>query len=173
MKIVYINGFQSENSSKPEKLSKLLGIDIEHVVLKVDANGETNIKEIEKYFEENDVDFIIGSSLGGYVAHYIASMFIIPTIVLNPVIDLEVTFKDRVTPNLPLFVTEEIVPKLVLLAKDDNIIDYLPTLNKYKKNSKVVVYPYGGHRFLGSGLHKTKGDIEEFINKTGAYIPIA
>jgi len=45
MKVAYINGFKGENSSKPQKLSKLLGITVDHIVYDYNKN---NIKELTK-----------------------------------------------------------------------------------------------------------------------------
>lgn len=155
MKIYYINGYKGENSEKSHEFEKMLGVNIQHVVYKY---GETKYEDIVE--KVKDADLIIGSSTGAYIARSICESYNITLISLNPVINLENTFAK-------LNVKEPILPKpkfsklseLVLLNKDDELIDYKEALSLFKNQCKV--FEKGGHRFLN--LKQTKEDVLEFI----------
>jgi predicted esterase YcpF (UPF0227 family) len=50
--------------------------------------------------------------------------------------------------------------ELVILSKDDEIIDYKDTLEKY---SNCVVLESGGHRL--ENIEDVKEEIQEFVNR--------
>ena len=162
MKIVYINGFGGENSNKPKVLSNMFDCDVYHLKLKFD-NGTINTDYLDCYFEDNDVDLIVGSSTGAYIARYYADKFNTPLISINPVIDYKKTF-DRIGYTLELEekfqnLNNLSLSNLILLNEDDELIDYKDTLEELKGYFKV--YPKGGHRF--ENLLDTKKDIYDFL----------
>jgi len=154
MNIIYINGYKGEKSSKAKKLSKLLHLDIEHVVYNFDKN---NIDEITE--KSKKADIIIGSSTGAFIGRIIAEKYDIPLISLNPVVDLEKTFRKIgvPVPDIPSPIYARI-GQLNLVNKDDDLIDYTETVSTFP-NCKI--YEKGGHRF--SNLEETKEDILNFI----------
>lgn len=167
MKIIYINGYMGENSNKPQKLSQLLGTKVEHLKLLFD-NNQINQEELANYFsqEANEIDFIIGSSTGAYIGRYYAFKYNIPLISLNPVVDIEKTFVEF---HYDLKLSDEFknvnnlsVSNLIFLNKDDELLDYKITLERFNKHAHIIVFDKGGHRF--SNLEDTAQPIKDFIN---------
>jgi len=162
MNIVYINGFNGENSNKPQILSKMFDVEVYHLKLKF-KDGKINTKDLDNYFENNYVDFIVGSSTGGYIGRYYAHKYNIPLVTLNPVVDYIKTFNkigyklilDDKFQNL----NKLSVSSMTLINKDDELIDYKYTLKSLKGHFKI--YPSGGHRF--NNLNDTTNDIKDFL----------
>lgn len=158
MKVAYINGFKGENSSKPKKLSKILGLTVDHIVYDYNKN---NIQKIEDKAKNYDV--IIASSTGAYIARSIAEKHNIALISLNPVINLEKTFKklNVKVPDIPKPNYDILLEEIVLLNKDDELIDYREAEEIFKKKNQCKVYEKGGHRF--ENLEEVAEDIKEFL----------
>ena len=157
MKIAYIGGYKG-TGHKAEKLSKMLNIDIKPVILDYDIFDDKKYKEIEN--EVKDSDVIIGSSTGSYLARSICEKHNIALISLNPVICIRDTFKKLgVTPpkiKKPKF---SLLDEIIFLNKDDEIINYEQTLNKF--SNQCVVFEKGGHQF--SNVEMLKDYILDFI----------
>lgn len=165
MKIVYINGYKGETSSKVNTLEKMLGETITRGIYIYSNNEEdtdANIKHIKEVCA--DADLIIGSSTGAYIARHIAHYYNLPLISLNPVIDLEETFNKIgvKAPSLLKYRLDDnyLLEELVLLNKDDELIDYKPTV-ELRHNCRV--YEKGGHRF--ENLTETKEEMLDFIRR--------
>ena len=158
MKIYYINGYNGENSNKPKILENMLNTEIKHIVYDYSKN---NIKEIEEL--SKDADLIIASSTGAYIARTICFNHNIPLVSLNPVIDLDKTFKklNVKTPNIPRLPDNYLLSEIVFVTEDDELIDHRETFLKFPTRTKI--YP-GTHRF--ETLNLIKNDLLEFIKYT-------
>ncbi len=90
MNILYIHGFASSgsNSSKVKTINKIYPeANIFAPDLKHDLVQDVQfLKEILVYL---DVDIIIGSSMGGYLATILATEFNVPTLLINPLVDTQ------------------------------------------------------------------------------------
>jgi hypothetical protein len=146
-KIVYINGYKGENSSKAGLLKDKF--DAIHIVLKDDFNP----KEVCKLLERIQPDITIASSTGCYVADacsYDKGIFIY----LNPLVELNDLAKLTDTTKL-----KDLKPisknTLVLINIDDEILDHRKIVLKY---SNYKVFKKGGHRF------KNFDDLVDVIN---------
>ena len=169
--ILYLHGFASAfnpNSKKVEALSKLgnvVGIDIDYAK----TRGEIE-EDILRFVHSNDINLIVGCSMGGYNAINIGAATGIPCVALNPAIFPERKLQERVGKTIANYVTKEkiVITEehvrsynpfkkefsfeseaccLVLLDKDDNVIDSAETYETLKDIYKCVVYDGGSHRF--------------------------
>ncbi|MDA3966948.1 MULTISPECIES: YqiA/YcfP family alpha/beta fold hydrolase [Helicobacter] len=120
----------------------------------------------ENIIKNNNIKCIIGSSLGGYYATFLAEKYKIKSVLINPVInayktllpaigtipisynkqhffwslDLVESLKDYKTNNI----NYELY--LLLLQKGDNILDYKEAQERFK-DSKTIIEDGGSHRF--------------------------
>ena len=152
MKIIYINGFMGENSTKPQKLSQILNEKVEHLKLTFNE-GEINEQALDEYFEMeySNIKYIIGASTGSYIARYYAHKYSLPLISLNPVVEIEKTFSLL---NYELKLSDKfqnvnnlLVKNLIFLNKDDELIDFKQTYKYFSQKSKIILFNKGGHRF--------------------------
>jgi len=155
MKILYINGYNG-TKNKSIILSKILNANVDCKLIDYD-NFE--YKEFE-IFAKN-YDLIIGSSTGAYLGRVICEKFNIPLISINPVINLEKTFKklNAKVPNIPK-VEFLCLEELVLLGINDDLIDPYKTKEKLKNHSKII-FKDADHKF--SNLEDCENEIIEFI----------
>lgn len=161
MKIAYINGYNGENSNKPKDLSKILNMTVDHIVYDYKENNIEEIKVLAKNY-----DLIIGSSTGAYIARDICFDLNIPLISLNPVIDLEKTFKELgvKTPNIAKHNFTKVLEEIIFLNEDDELIDFEKSLKLFSdKNAEIVIFDNGTHRF--NNLVDIKEHTLDFIRR--------
>ena len=173
MKIIYINGFMGENSTKPQKLSQILNEKVEHLKLTF-TEGEINEQVLDEYFEmeHSNIKYIIGASTGSYIARYYAHKYSLPLISLNPVVDIEKTFSLL---NYELKLSDKfqdvnnlLVKNLIFLNKDDELIDFKQTYKYFSQKSKIILFNKGGHRFTNLDDIKIK-HIKAFFKTKETY----
>ena len=140
MKIVYINGFDGEKSSKAKILKEKYGA--EHIVLKNDFNP----KEVCQKLQEIKPQIVVASSTGCFVAdscEYNEAYFIY----LNPLVDLDDLAKLTDVSKLKNLKSKDKI-RLVFVNEDDKLLDYKKAYKKaYKKYKKVFGFKKGGHKF--------------------------
>jgi len=157
MNIVYVNGYNGEKSKKPKLINKLINRDIQHARY---IYNKTPFKEIESQCK--DADIIIGSSNGAYIGRIIAEKYNIPLVSLNPVINIEETFR-KLEIKAPIFpkIQDLLLEEIIFLNKDDSLIDYKKTYDKY--TTQCVIFNNGEHRF--ENINEIKEYLLNFINK--------
>ncbi|MCP4121815.1 MAG: hypothetical protein GY751_08670 [Bacteroidetes bacterium] len=114
---LYIHGLHSHVT--PEKRN-ILEANFDNVVaFDVDYSVETDIFErLKRACRDNGVDFIIGSSFGGYLGFYLASELGLPSVLFNPA--LFYSLEDKTYVKSPSF---KAVPfsLFVIGEKDDTV----------------------------------------------------
>jgi predicted esterase YcpF (UPF0227 family) len=176
--IVYIHGFGSCTKSNKVNILKNRFKNVKAIELPVSPKETINL--LTKHSKPSNI--LIGSSLGGFYAIYLAEKFGLKAVLINPSLKPYKTLKKylglqyRYCDSKPFvwkkkYLKElkklKIKPKrgkyLVLLQSDDEILNYKKTLKKFKKLStaKVVVEYGGNHRF--ENLHEYLDMIENFI----------
>jgi len=177
--ILYIHGFASCGDSNKTKLlrenfPKVLCPDIP-------VDPDKAVAFLQKLVVANNVSLIIGSSLGGFYASYLAQKFEIKTILLNPSTQPFLTLapyvgtntffcsgetfewtKEHITKLWEYAISKNSIkaPVLVLLQKGDETLDYTQAEAVYE-NYEVVVQEGGNHRF--ENLDEYLGVIKKFI----------
>ena len=174
LKILYLHGFAScGEGNKSSVLKARFGVEN---VIAPDAISST-----EKMLESSKFDILIGSSLGGYYATYLAEKYRMKAVLLNPstqpwktlasyvgwqkrFCDEEVfEFKSIYLEQLQVLQTAPDKGKyLLLLQSKDEVLDYTKAQSLY--NTHQVIVEYGGnHRF--ENIDDYLSMIENFINK--------
>ena len=169
MKVIYINGFMGENSTKPQKLSKLLNEEVEHLKL-IFQDGKINEQDLDIFFEKEhkNIKYIISVSIGSYISRYYANKYFLGLISLNPIVELEKTFALL---NYKLTLSDKFkdvntlsVNNLIFLNKDDEVLDYKQTYKTFYKHSKIILFNRGGHKFTNLSDINLKS-IEKYFRK--------
>lgn len=181
--ILYIHGFGSSGHGGKATLFREYFED-EVIVPSLSYVPNLAIDTIEQIIElllsKDETVGIVGSSLGGYYAIYLANKFNLKAVLLNPAIypyktlekignamnyydgsSFEVT-KEHVQ-SLKSFEVNEIKNQenfLVLLQTDDEVLDYNDAVEKLP-NSDLVIEEGGNHSFE---------NIESYFRKIGSFL---
>lgn len=121
MYILYIHGLDSKLSPEKREILQKFG-----QVVSPDINYYENpdaIDSILQEVEEEEIDLVIGSSIGGFAAYYVSSALGKPALLFNPAL------RERsVKQNIPnLSARSGMMKQFVLGAKDD-VVDPADTL---------------------------------------------
>ncbi len=177
--IIYLHGFNSRgNGDKCQKLKALLNdTDIRIVSPTYDSADFESIEHLMDGIIPDDNPLIIGSSLGGFIAMYLAQKINAKCILLNPATDPVRLLKPFIGKNANFYTNEEYdftlenlnklkkyylddlgsVPIHVFVNADDELIDYKDTVAFFNGVKEVKVLEHGGHIF--SNLEEIKEDI--------------
>ncbi|MDE5592151.1 MAG: hypothetical protein K2I63_04250 [Helicobacter sp.] len=136
---------------------------------------------IKKYQKKHDI-CLIGSSLGGYYATFLAEKYRLRTVLVNPVVNAYQTLLPAIgrvyipysnqtflwTMDLALslkqYFSDQITPSLycVMLQKGDRVLRYQEAQEKFS-GSKMVIQEGGSHRF--EDFHLQKDLILQWMNQ--------
>ncbi|MBI1422560.1 MAG: alpha/beta fold hydrolase [Gammaproteobacteria bacterium] len=173
---IYLHGFNSSGASaKGRFFSQTLAPDAVHTPTYPPAPAAA-IAGLQRYLarlldtaQEHGPAILIGSSLGGFYAQYLARRYQLAAVLINPALQPEQTLtpylgwqtnyysgeryyfgKDELTQLRRYAIAEPClapVPTLVLLDAADEIIDYRDAEQRYRDCAQVIVYPGGDHQF--------------------------
>ncbi len=162
--ILYIHGFKScGRGNKSEVLRRYFG---DVYAPDLPYSPAKAMSFLEKTIEEKDIDLLVGSSLGGFYATYLAQKFCIKAVLINPSVHPYETLKPFIgeqerfcdkekflwkaeyLQELLRFDTSNLRKRLflVLLQTGDEVLDYRVALKKYANQRRIVEYG-GNHRF--------------------------
>ncbi len=177
--ILYIHGFASCGNSNKTKLLKQHFAEV--LAPDVPLDPDEAISFLQKLIVDNEIDLIIGSSLGGFYAAYLAKKFQIKTVLLNPSSQPFITLafyvgeneyfctgekfewkKEHLVKLMSYAIADNSIksPVLVLLQKGDEVLDYTKAEAVYKKY-EVIIQEEGNHRF--ENLNEYLEKIREFM----------
>lgn len=180
-KILYIHGFAScGKGNKSLALQTYFG-ENNVVTLDLSPSPYDAINAIEELFKTSDFDLLIGSSLGGFYATYLAEKYQMKSVLVNPStqpwetlashVGWQKRFCDEeVFEFKPIYLehlkTLQSTPQkgqyLVLLQSADEVLDYTKAQSLYNEHKIIVEYG-GNHRF--ENLDDYLSMIENFIRK--------
>lgn len=171
--ILYLHGFNSTgNSAKGQYLTDRLP-DIPVLTPTYHYDPATAIAYLERLVEEklqqNQHLMLIGSSLGGYYAQYLAHRFRLQTVLINPALMPLTTLHDYLGENTNFYTGEtytltqahleallaldvpnpctQPVPTLLLLDKGDEVLDYRTAVTRYQDCAEIIIFDGGDHQF--------------------------
>lgn len=180
-KILYLHGFAS--CGEGNKSSELKKYFTEENVFSPDLSPSPteSIEIIERLLKSENINMIIGSSLGGFYATYFAEKYHMRAVLLNPSTkpwntlapyvgwqkrfcdQEEFEFKSVYLEQLKML---QVIPEegkyLVLLQSEDEVLDYTKAQSLYNKHKVIVEYG-GNHRF--ENIHDYMSMIENFTVK--------
>jgi predicted esterase YcpF (UPF0227 family) len=172
MNILYIHGFRSSGtgSYKSEIIQKVFP---EANIITPDLSHDLreDLCTLSNILDKGSIDLIIGTSMGGFIADYLAIQFDKPSILVNPLADiqhlinktgqswtnyktgkefffskdneLQINLMDWVICNSSRKETA-----LLVLGTNDEVLDYTDAVFKYKNFKNVQsIYMEDDHRF--------------------------
>lgn len=165
MNILYVHGFGSRfdpHSDKVVALSKLgtvWGVDVDYT-----QGFRHAIKTVSKAVIEREIDLVVGTSMGGYMAIEAAFVFGIEFVALNPACwpstglsKWQGSFVDFVgnqcfmsadaVASYPDVFVRSGVKGTVFVEAGDSVIDVAATIQLLSQQYPVQVFPGGSHRF--------------------------
>jgi uncharacterized protein len=163
MKILYVHGFGSKFDPSNEKvvalsqLGEVIGVDVDYT----SGYGAARLTVVEAAADA-EVDLIVGTSLGGYMAAQVGSAYGVPFVAINPAIAPAETMLKYVGSGVDFAgrtytLTEEVADSypdivthgagLVLLDEDDEVLPSKITRAFLGAAFRVVMFPGGNHRF--------------------------
>lgn len=182
--ILYIHGFASCGQGNKSRLLQEFFGDV--IAPDLPSAPHKAVQHLEKILTQNSIDLLVGSSLGGYYATYLAQKYGIKGVLLNPSTRPYHTLKPYIGINKRFCDGEEFEWKeeylqelfaydttnlrknllLVLLQSGDEVLDYREAFEKYSNQRRVVEYG-GNHRF--ENLQDYLCMIKNFRMKHGSY----
>jgi hypothetical protein len=157
--ILYIHGYNSSpNSAKAKFFKKIFP---NFISGSYDVNSpKLAIKQLSDTIKKNNVNFIIGSSLGGLYATILSQKFNIPALLINPLItDVSADLYKHFNLNSSYIEEAKDISKNIIditninedlltifLSKNDELLPYTLTDKKFKKAKKY--YFDDSHRFI-------------------------
>jgi len=177
-KILYLHGFGScGEGNKSTELKKYFGTN-NILSPNLPPSPTVALSEIEVLLQSENIELIIGSSLGGFYATHLAEKYHLKAVLLNPstqpweTLSSHVGFQKRFCDDeifefklvyLEALKTLEKIPQkgtyLVLLQSDDEVLDYTKAQSLYNKHKIIVEYG-GNHRF--ENINEYMSMIEKF-----------
>jgi len=137
MKTLYIHGLDS--FPVPEKKHIMAKAGLEVVALHINYRQKLGVYEILKdAIIQKNVQFIIGSSLGGYLGMRLAEDMGLPCLLFNPAINLK---KKIFYFRVPEIKNPKCPARYVVLGAKDDLLDARKTLTFFQKN-----HPNGTHQ---------------------------
>lgn len=185
MNILYLHGFGSEyNSASPktkmlEKFGSVSGVNIDY------TRGFTYVYElVSGICLREDIDLLVGTSMGGYTASHVGARLGIPFVALNPAVTPNVALHKYTGTDITDYtgrkytLTSNVVdayPEIntdgcgcVIVELGDEIIPALQTQWRLDSVYEVHVLPGGSHRF--TDLKTASKIIGEFsVNSMASY----
>lgn len=132
MKIIFLHGLESNNLGKKEIFEKLgfkvtedLSLNLDNTIYcpKIDYKYNHVFEKTMEMIFNLKPDYIVGSSIGGFLGFHIGQLLNIKNIIFNPAIpyrSVDVKFKQVVNFNFNL--------SQFIFGKNDNLINYKDTL---------------------------------------------
>lgn len=156
-------GSTAESSNTVQKLKAYLsenGMDVITPTYDTNASHE-EIEEFMNQYINPYIEYatvaVIGISLGGYWAKYLANrLYGAKYIGLNPAINFYNRGVEKDKVGLPIN---------IYVAKDDDVINPSLAIETYAKRGKVTILSEGGHRFLNGTLEGILPFIKQDIQR--------
>ena len=176
--IIYLHGFNSTgDSAKGQILKKSLDSEISFLTPTYSYEPNTAISSLRREIEQNllnqtknEPKMIIGSSLGGFYAQYLARQFTdFKVALINPALGPINTLQTHLGKNKNFYTGEkymllqqhlnqlekytivkpcgDMIETLLLIDKADEVIDYHFAVEKYQTCAKINLFEGGNHQF--------------------------
>lgn len=157
--IIYFHGYNSTGNSRTASIMRDSYID--HDIISPTYNTKDaylGVKELTPILEDAirnyDYVYLLGSSLGGFIANYFSNKYSLPVVLVNPSLDPMVSLdKYPISDNINLesyrnYYLEDGhgISKVVVLGRKDNIIKYDTYMDRFINRYKIFINDSMGHR---------------------------
>ncbi len=185
--IIYIHGFASSGfGTKPQKFKEYFEEDIITISLPTIPNLAIDTLEqiIEAFLNKEEDVYLVGSSLGGFYALYLANKYDLKAVLINPAIDpwgtLDryegIDFVTNYYDNSRFEFTKAHIKSLknyevnyiknpqnfmTLLQEEDEVLDYSVAASKLE-DTELIIEEGGNHSF--DGIERYFRKISRFFN---------
>jgi len=157
MNILYLHGYQGSPNWDRIEWMKSLGHEVTAPQIDYDNEHDFFINLLNK-----DFDFIVGNSLGGFVAFYISLYKGKPSICINPPLYMDL----KIRMNLPINYSIKSCQNIsVIIGSDDDVVNPIKTFNwltENKPTTSVKIVDGMGHRF---GIEAFIGFAEPILDR--------
>lgn len=143
---LYIHGLDS--FPVPQKIQVLKDAGIEVFALTIDYRKEEKAYQIlERYALENDINFIIGSSFGGYLGFWLSEKLGIPCLLFNPAL----AFRSIDTSLVPTIEERNCPLRMMVLGIMDETVhpnltlEWLNNFSKGTTEEKIITCHWLAH----------------------------
>lgn len=142
---LYIHGLDSSPVQEKVSIMEQAGL----IVSALHINYRQNTKayyELKQQIQEKNIEFIIGSSLGGMLAYYLGEEFGIPVLLFNPAMVYQ-----SVKLDIPKIFVLKCPFRLVVLGEKDDVINpeknkiFFKTKERKNLKQKVISCSWLGH----------------------------
>lgn len=151
-KVLYLHGFgSSPNSDKVHSLSAAFDVVAPQIPIDPDV-ARKMIFDLAGRLPKDTI--VVGTSLGGYWASEVSDRFLLSALIINPSTSPRSTLSKRdSTLSVDLLNRYQDLaprisaPKIVLLAENDEILDYRIAESLYSHCADVRIQKTGNHKF--------------------------
>ena len=116
MNILYLHGLDSNLSNEKREVLKPFGN-----IIAPDLNYRANPNMIENLYTEyknQNINFIIGSSMGGFAGFYLSKLMQIPALLFNPALP----YRTSILQNIPIINDDHNHLLQIVIGNQDDII---------------------------------------------------
>ncbi len=174
--IIYLHGFNSSGASAKAKALRRLLQPIAVLAPSYHFDPPRAVEQLQSRIEDalktetpRDTLMLVGSSLGGFYAQYLARRYGCKLVLINPALDpipaladylgentnfytgvvyaLEHRHLDALRPYYVVDPCRDPVPTLVLLDQGDELLDHRIAFERYQACAEVLRFDGGDHQF--------------------------
>jgi uncharacterized protein len=118
MRVLYLHGLDSNPSKEKIELLTDYGYKVTapHIIYRQFENDISLFEGIIREIKDSRIDFIIGSSFGGYMGFWASEIANKKALLFNPAIM-------RQSSLIPVNKTKSDTPKIIVLGKNDDVVD--------------------------------------------------
>ena len=175
--ILYLHGFGSNFANAKEKVKVLEDFGTVHGIdIFYERGFDRCLSEAKNVAKENNIDLVVGTSMGGHLASHVGSDLGIPFVALNPVLDPKRELVKYIGEgishaNIPYILIDSIVKTypffsmngcgLILLDNGDLVLNSHETYKVLSQRFPVKSFEGGGHRF--NHMKESMETVEDFF----------
>lgn len=147
IKAIYLHGLNSYPI--PQKVEMLEKAGFEVYAPQLDYRNEQQLYgRLRQEIEEQAIQFIVGSSLGGYVAFWLGEDLRLPCLLFNPAM----SFSEKLREYIPEIETGNCPARFVVIGRWDDVVDPQENLRFFRElqdddcYQRVLVCEWLGHQ---------------------------
>ncbi|MBI9068501.1 MAG: hypothetical protein JEZ09_14495 [Salinivirgaceae bacterium] len=180
--IIYIHGYNSAGGGDKYLKLKQMFPEIPIYSPNYDSSDFISITKLLNEIKLAENTLFIGTSLGGFIAMYLAHKYNKKAILLNPSTNPVVNLQKALGPNTNfvtgksyeqtkhnlnqlnhLYTSPDNLKLKIYVTQDDEVINYKETLRFFEPTLKVTILENGGHRF--ENIERLKTEILDFYKE--------